>query len=88
MAHVFYPAVLFQPDATGWWGVTVPGINVNAQGKTREEALTEAAIILQDVIDDLSAEGQPIPGPATLDDPDFENATAAMLHADTPELAA
>ncbi|WP_308918212.1 hypothetical protein [Jannaschia sp. LMIT008] len=88
MAHVFYPAVLFEPDDTGWWGVTVPGINVNAQGESREAALTEAAVILQEVIDDLTAAGRDVPEPGTLDDPDYDEGTAVMLHAAKPELAA
>jgi predicted RNase H-like HicB family nuclease len=57
-------ATLYPADDTGYLGVTIPGANVNGQGRTAAEAIQNATEILQSVIDDLSAAGEPLPEPA------------------------
>ncbi len=64
MNHVIYPAVVFPPDPeAGHVGVTIPGININTSGETVEAAIQDAAAILQEVLDDLSAAGETPPEP-------------------------
>lgn len=89
MSSVFYPAIVFDPKEDDWFAVVVPGINVNGQGKTREEALLNAAEILQEVVDDLLRDGHPLPGPGSLADHDeFADGTAAVIQAMLPARAA
>ena len=89
MTSVFYPALVFDPAEDGWYAVIVPGINVNGQGKTREEALLNAAEILQEVVDDLLRDNQPLPGPGSLDEyEDLGDGTAAVIQAMLPAHAA
>ena len=57
--RLFYPCLVHGPDADGWFSVVVPGPNVNAQGKTEEAALIEAAEILQELIDAQEADIAP-----------------------------
>ena len=89
MTSVFYPALVFDPKDDDWFAVVVPGINVNGQGKTREEALLNAAEILQEVVDDLTRDGHPLPGPGSLDEyEDIGDGTAAVIQAMLPAHAA
>ena len=88
MSKVHYPAVLYTPGADGWWAVTIPGINVNAQGRTRNAALIEAADILQEVIDDLTRDGEPVPEPGEPDDEQLRDGSPAVIQASMPAVAA
>ena len=67
MAQVFYPAILWPVDDAGLFGVTIPSINVNGSGETAAAAMADAAIILQEVIDDLAADRAAIPSPAEVE---------------------
>lgn len=64
MQRAFYPCVYAEDPDDGGFVVVVPGINVNAQGETLAEALTEAAEILQEVVSDLLSRGEEVPAPA------------------------
>lgn len=68
MKHVIYPAIVFpKEEVTGLVGVTIPGLNINASGKTTEAAIQDATEILQEVLDDLSASGETPPAPVSHD---------------------
>ena len=88
MNRVYYPARLFAGDAEGVFCVSIPGINVNAQGDSHEAALTEAAEMLQDVVDHLAALGHPIPEPGLLTDTAAADGSAVVLPAYIPALVA
>lgn len=51
-----FPCLCIGPDKDGWYVVTVPGPNVNAQGQTEADAFHDAAEILGELID----EGEPL----------------------------
>ncbi len=84
MQTSFYPAILYPADENGLFGVEVPGINVNASGPTAQAALAEAAAILQEVIDDLAAAGEPVPPPPDHEAVDCAGGTLALLPAILP----
>ena len=84
MQSTFYPAILYPADDDGIFGVVIPGINVNAGGDSATAALHDAAAILQEVIDDLSASGDPVPAPADLGAVDAGGGTLAMIPAVLP----
>ena len=84
MATTFFPAILYPVDTDGLFGVEVPGININASGDTQESALNDAAGMLQDVVDDLSAAGEAIPAPVTVGALDLTGGTLAMIPANLP----
>lgn len=84
MPQHFYPAVLYPSDADGLHGVVVPGINVNASGPTQQEALSDAAAILQEVIDDLASAGEAIPLPPQLGSIDAEGGQIVLMPASVP----
>lgn len=79
MKPTFYPAILRGSDDEGF-AVEIPGINVNGQGSTADDALQNAAEILQEVIDDLSAAGEPIPAPEAA----AEDGTKTLIPAFAP----
>ena len=62
--HVFY-----DDESAGFVAVSpeVPG--VSAVGRTRLEALTEFAVVLDMALDTYRTEGWPIPNPARAPDP-------------------
>lgn len=84
MPQHFYPAILYPPDGDGLHGVLVPGINVNASGANQQEALADAAAILQEVIDDLASDGEAIPLPPGAGSVDPEDGVLVLLPASVP----
>jgi predicted RNase H-like HicB family nuclease len=84
MPRSYYPAILYPADSHGLHGVTVPGINVNGQGSDAQAALADAALILQEVIDDLLAEGDSLPDPLDPSTIDAEDGAIVMLPATLP----
>ena len=84
MATTFFPAILYPVDADDLFGVEVLGININASGDTQEGALADAAGMLQDVVDDLSAAGEAIPSPVAVGALDLMGGTLAMIPANLP----
>lgn len=84
MQSTFYPAILYPADASGLHGALIPGANVNASGASAEAALSDAAAILQEVIDDLAADGETPPAPADIAAMDLEGGTLVMIPAILP----
>lgn len=84
MPQHFYPAILHPADPDGLYGVVVPGVNVNACGRSQQEALSDAAAILQEVIDDLASEGEAIPLPPGIDSLDAEDGQVVLIPASVP----
>lgn len=84
MQSTFYPAILYPADASGLHGALVPGANVNASGASAEAALSDAAAILQEVIDDLTADGETPPAPADIAAMELEGGTLVMIPAILP----
>ena len=83
----FFPAVVEGSDAEGY-GAEVLGTGVNGSGATVHDALVNAAEVLQEVIDDLAASGEPIPAPVRVTDHDAARGTVALLQARVPAEAA
>lgn len=81
MPMTYYPAILWPVDAAGLYGATVPGVNVNGSGATAAEALADAAAILQEVLDDLAAERQPLPAPAPVESVEAAGGRLVLLPA-------
>ena len=86
MPKTYYPAILWPADAGGLHGVTVPGVHVNGSGASAAEALADAALILQEVIDDLAAAREPVPQPCAVEAVDVEDGQLVLLPASLPEL--
>lgn len=84
MPTTIYPGLIYPADDGGLIGVTIPGINVNTSGATAAEAVADAAAILQEVIDDLTAEKHPLPAPVDVDDIDQGEAALAFFTAILP----
>ena len=84
MPQQFYPATMYYSDEDGLIGVVVPGINVNASASSPTAALKYASATLQDVIDDLTEAGEPIPEPLPFDEIDTEGAQLVWLSAIIP----
>ena len=85
MATTYFPAILWPADAAGLFGVTVPGAHVNGSGATEAEALADAALILQEVLDDLAAARAPLPTPVAIAALDRGEGMVALLPAMLPE---
>lgn len=88
MERLFFPCLISGPDEDGWFCVIVPGLNVNAQGKTEVSALMEAAEILQDVIDDAARDGEPTPTPIDIANQKETGDRTAIIQAVSPKVAA
>lgn len=58
MERIYYPCAISGPDADGRYCVVVPGPNVNEQGRSEEEALTNAALGLQEMVDAAVERGE------------------------------
>lgn len=85
MPVTYYPAILWPADLGGLYGVTVPGVNVNGSGASAADALTDAAAILQEVLDDLSADRQPVPAPMAIEAIENAGGKLVLLPASLPE---
>lgn len=85
MPMTYYPAILWPADAAGLYGVTVPGVNVNASGASAAEALADAAAVLQEVLDDLAADRHPVPVPMAVEAVDAAGGNLVLLPASLPE---
>jgi|GEM_PF-1184245 len=79
MAKHFYPGVLYPADASGLFGVFVPNVNVMASGSSADEALADAAEILQEYCDNLADKGEAPEPPAQIDEIDLEGGQIVML---------
>ena len=81
---IHYPAILWPADADGLFGVTVPDAHVNGSGASATEALADATLILQEVLDDLAAERQPVPSPSPIEAIDDAGGKLVLLPASLP----
>jgi predicted RNase H-like HicB family nuclease len=79
MAKHFYPGVLYPADADGLFGVFVPNVNVMASGSSADEALADAAEILQEYCDNLADKGEMPESPAQIDEIDLDGGQIVML---------
>lgn len=84
MPQHFYPAILYPADRAGLHGVVVPALNINASGDSQQSALSDAAAILQEVIDDLANAGEPIPLPPGIASIDTDGGQVVLLPASVP----
>ena len=84
----FYPAIVEGPGTDGGYAVEVLGTGVLGQGDTPVAALTNAAEILQEVIDDFHASGTVLPHPGEASSDDLSRGTLAMLQVSIPAHAA
>jgi predicted RNase H-like HicB family nuclease len=83
----FFPAVV-EGSSTEGYGADVLGTGVDGSGATVHDALVNAAEVLQEVIDDLAASGEPIPSPGRVTHHDAARGTVALLQARVPAEAA
>ncbi|MCU0948758.1 MAG: type II toxin-antitoxin system HicB family antitoxin [Porphyrobacter sp.] len=79
MAKHFYPGVLYPADADGLFGVFVPNVNVMASGSSADEALADAAEILQEYCDNLADKGEAPEPPAQIDEIELDGGQIVML---------
>ncbi len=66
MDPLIFPCIIAGPGSDGYFAVAVPVANVNGQGATEAEALTDAAACLQELIDEAPRLSEPLPRPATM----------------------
>ncbi|MEM8820795.1 MAG: hypothetical protein AAGE90_14905 [Pseudomonadota bacterium] len=83
----FFPTVVSGDPSEGF-GAEVIGTGVNGCGNSVEEALRDAATILQEVIDDAVRETEPVPAPGVISADDLARGLVAMLQARLPAEAA
>lgn len=84
MGKRFYPGVLYPPGEDGLSGVHIPGVEIVASGASPEEALTDAAEILQELIDQLADRGEEIEGPADPREVEVDGGQLVLLPAFLP----
>lgn len=84
----YFPAILMGPDHEPGYAAYVVGNGVNGQGDTATDALTELALILQEIIDDAMRDGEPLPRPAEPSAEDLAEGTLVMVPAKLPHMAA
>ena len=84
---LFYPAVLFDPDANGVHGCIVPDLLINAAGDTIDDALRNAAASMVELFGMMDHDGEPFPDPTPADEMDLRGGTLAMIGAPPPALA-
>jgi hypothetical protein len=85
---LYYPAILFPPDAMGLSGCIVPDLLVNASGSSPDEALRDAAAIMAELLDGMARKREPFPEPTAAEDLDLDGGTLVLLSAPLPSLAA
>lgn len=83
-----YPAILYPPDANGLSGCAVPDLLVNASGSSPDEALRDAAAIIDALLIDMARKGEPFPEPTPAEEMDLDGGTLVLLAARLPDLAA
>ena len=83
----FFTAIIEACDEGGF-SVEVVGTGVNGQGETRTDALTDAALILQEVIDDAIRDGEALPAPGEPSAEERARGDIALLPATLPAQAA
>ncbi|MEM7694157.1 MAG: type II toxin-antitoxin system HicB family antitoxin [Pseudomonadota bacterium] len=86
--HAYFPAILEADETDGGYVVEVVGTGVNGQGETRVDAMREASEILQSIIWDAVADGEPIPTPGSPSDEEARRGALAMIQATVPAAAA
>ena len=84
----FYPAIVHGPGTDGGYAAEVLGTGVLGQGNSEIAALTNAAEILQDVINDFTETGELLPVPTEPTAEDLVGGRLAMLQALIPAHAA
>ncbi|ROU01129.1 type II toxin-antitoxin system HicB family antitoxin [Histidinibacterium lentulum] len=85
---IVYPAILFPPDTAGLSGCLVPDLAVNASGASPDEALRDAAAIVNAFLATLADRGEPFPEATPAEDVDLDGGTLVMLGTPLPTLAA
>jgi predicted RNase H-like HicB family nuclease len=83
----FFPTIVAGDPVEGY-AAEVLGAGVNGQGETVDEALRDAAEVLQEIIDDAIRDGEPVPTPGAFAADDLARGLAAMLQARMPAAAA
>ena len=84
----FFPAIIEGPGSDGGFAADVVGTPVVGQGDSAVAAAENAAVTLQEVIDDCIRDGEPIPEPGAVTDADLTRGVLAMLNAHIPAQAA
>ena len=84
----FFPAIIEGPGSDGGYAADVVGTPVIGQGDSAVAAAENAAVILQEVIDDSLRDGEPVPEPGTPTEEDLQRGVLAMLNASIPAHAA
>jgi hypothetical protein len=83
----FYPAVLFDPDANGIVGCTVPDLLINASGGDRESALADAVRSMDELLGDMARGGEPFPESTPVEKVDTSGGVLVLLHVRLPAAA-
>lgn len=84
---LYYPAILFPPDANGLSGCAVPDLLINASGTSADAALGDAALIMDELLGDMARKGEPFPEPTPADALERDGGTLVLLTARARVLA-
>lgn len=84
MAKHFYAGVLYPAGDDGLYGVFVPGVNVMGSGPTADDAMADAAEILQEYCDNLADKGEMPELPVPVSEINAEDGQLIMLPALMP----
>ena len=84
----FFPAIVEGPGSDGGYCAEVLGTSVLGQGNSDVEALTDALLSLQEIIEDYRAGREACPEPTRPTEEDRARGTLALLQAHIPAQAA
>ena len=79
-----YPAILFPSDPKGLVGCVVPDLLINASGSSMDEALNDAAVIMDELLREMDENGEAFPEPTPMDEVDPEEGVLVVMAARVP----
>ena len=79
-----YPAILFAPDENGVSGCIVPDMAINAAGRSPDEAIRDAAGIIDELLEDMHRDGEAFPDPTPIDELDLRGGTLVFMSVPLP----
>lgn len=81
---LYFPAVLHRTDAQGLSGCHVPDFLIVAGGRSDDDALRDALGIMEELMEDMVRDNEPLPDPTPAEEVDLDGGMLVMLAAVPP----